>query len=356
MTFTRRPRAILTIAGDEIEGWLEIETEENEFSAPDSVRVTFGMGALPADRGPKWWSRIEDAEIEVFLGRPTDPKAFTTADLASVFVGQVDVVTLDWVERTITIDGRDKTGDLMDAKVSAKYVNLTASQIAEKIGAKYGLQVDATPTTTKAGRYYQIDHVDLQDERTEWDLLTSLAGHEGFVVYVSGRTLHFKERPGLDTTPTFLISRNEASATATESGNYEILRTERTLTVAGDISVKVRSWNAKQKKSFTKTASRGGRGGGKARRFEYTIPGLTADQAQKRADSILADLSRHAMRLSYEGPGRETLRISDIILLQGTGTDFDQPYYPERITRTISKDGGFRWSIDAKNRAAGEDE
>lgn len=352
---TRRPRAILLINGDEIDGWTEIETEENEYAAPDTVRVKIAMSGTQADRGPAWWAAVENAEIEVLLGRPTDPDSFTAADLTSVFVGRVDAVSLDWVERLIHLDGRDFTGELMDARASAKFVNLTSSQIAAQIGAKYGLAVEATPTSEKAGKYYEIDHVGLQDERTEWDLLNALAAHEGFVVYVSGRTLYFKERPSLDANPAFLITRHEATADATESGNYEVLTTERTLTVAGDITVKVHSWNTKQKKRFTKTARRSGRGGGKAHTYEYTIAGLTADQAQKRADAILVDLSRHAMRLHYEGPGRETLHISDIILLQGTGTAFDQPYYPERIVRVISKDAGLTWMIDAKNRATEDD-
>lgn len=352
MSILRHPRGALRVNGDDIEGWLSIETEENEFSTADTFRITLSMSGLPLDRGPKWWMETQKAEVEIFMGLPANPDAFGAGDLTSVFFGEVDAVEADWVARVINISGRDLTARLLDDKTSEKFVNLTASEIVEKFAAKHGLTPEVTKTTTKAGRYYQIDHVDLQDERTAWDIVSWLAHEEGFAAYVRGRTLYFGPRSTADDQPAFIITRREADQNEPERGNYTRLATYRDLGVAGDIHVTVKSWNAKQKKGFTRTA---GSGGGEAKRYSYTIPGLSPDQAKDKARAILDDLSRHALRLEYEGAGRVDLHVSQTILLQGTGTGWDQVYFPEAIRRTLNKGEGLSWSISAKNRATDDE-
>lgn len=354
MTFTRRPRGAITVNGEEVEGWLEIETEENEFSAPDSFRVSLAMAGLPLDRAAKWWSEIDSPEVEIFAGLPSDPDAYSSADLTSIFFGVADAVEFNWNERVIVVTGRDLTGRLIDDKTAEKFVNLTASEIVAKFAAKHGLEAEITATTEKAGKFYQIDHVDLQTDRTAWDLITWLAQREGFAAFVRGKKLHFGPRPTLDDAPAFIIRRSEATYEEPENGNFVRLATFRDLAVSGDIRVTVKTWNPKRKKAYTKTAS-AGRSGGQTKDYSYTVPGLTPDEAEARAKSILADLSRHALRLEYEGLARATLHIGEVILLEGTGTVFDQTYFPDLIVRRLSKSDGFTWTINAKNRAA-EDE
>lgn len=346
VSFIKRPRAVVTVNGDELPGWVSIDTEENEFTAPDTFRVIFAMSGLPSDRSAKWWSKLDKADIEIKAGFATGAEASSDA-LAPMFTGIVDDIDFDWVERTIVASGRDLTARMIDVKTTEKFVNLTSSAIAAKVAAKYGLSTNITATTTKAGRYYKTDHVDLQRERTEWDLITWLAHEEGFSTFVRGATLYFGPRPSLDDEIKFIIRRSEGTSERTEEGNYETLRTSRSLTVANDLKVTVKSWNAKQKKAFVKSATSGG---GDRQEYTYTIPGLTPDQAQKKARAILQDLSRHARRITYGSNGRLDLHIGDVVLLEGTGTEFDTVYIPEVIRRTITPDEGFSMEFDAKNR------
>lgn len=348
MTFSRRPRGAIKVNGDELAGWLYLETEENEFSAPDTFRATFAMAGLPADRAAAYWAAVKEAEVEFFMGKPADAANYTPEDLVSVFLGKVDDVDLDWTERTITISGRDLTAPMIDTKTSEKFVNLTSSAIVAKIAAKHGLEFDGETTTTKAGRFYEIDHVDINDQRTEWDLVTWLAREEGFSTFVQGRRLVFKPRDP-DASPAFIIRNTFADGERDPSSNYERLSTSRSLMLAGDLRVTVKSWHSKKKATFTKTAVRRGGGGGPRQDRTYTIPGLSPDEAQAKAEAILKDLSRHVMRLDYEGAGRETCHVSDTILLEGTDTLFDGIYFPAQIVRRISKDDGWTWRIEAKN-------
>jgi hypothetical protein len=62
--------------------------------------------------------------------------------------------------------------------------------------------------------------------------------------------------------------------------------------------------------------------------YSYSIPGLTPEQAQQRANQLLAELSRHEVRLAMSGPADNLLRKSDLIEFTGTGTASTRPTSP----------------------------
>ncbi|HQT43873.1 MAG TPA: hypothetical protein PLD79_07715 [Halothiobacillus sp.] len=43
-----------------------------------------------------------------------------------------------------------------------------------------------------------------------------------------------------------------------------------------------------------------------------------------------------------------------VVQLSGTQTSFDQLYYPDEITRSMSFDGGFHESVTARNHSASQ--
>ena len=344
----RQPRGLVKINGEVVTGWERFETEATEFYSPDTFSICFAMSKLPAGKGVDWFASQTSAEVELFAGFPPDPANFSAADLDSIFFGRVDEVDFDWVAMTIDLTGRDLTAPLIDHKTSEKYVNQTASQVAAKLAKTYGLATKITATKTKVGRYYEIDHVDLKSDRTEWDLLTYLARQEGFVVFVQGKTLHFQPRPNESQDP-WVIDYTPVANGSPPVSNVEALNTQRSLTVAKGIEVTVTSWNSKSKRAFKRKSVR--RGGGDLQKYAYTIAGLTPDEAQKRADKIRDEISRHERRLSFSGPADNVLTIADVIKLQGTGTAFDQVYYPESIQRSVAASGGYGWSVSAKNHS-----
>ena len=84
--------------------------------------------------------------------------------------------------------------------------------------------------------------------------------------------------------------------------------------------------------------------------YVYNIPNLTAEQAQAKAQAILEELSRHEMNIYAELPGDVLLTGQNLIKVEGTGTAFDQTYYPSSIVRRYSVHEGFHMTLTAKNQ------
>lgn len=129
----------------------------------------------------------------------------------------------------------------------------------------------------------------------------------------------------------------------------------RSLTVARDVTVRVISWNAKQKRAFTVTRSRGGARGASGRFYGsavhiFRMPGLTEEQGIREAERRLADITRHQRTVEAVGiPGDPSIDVRTILRLIGTGTSFDQDYSLDETQRRISFEAGFTMNLRARN-------
>ena len=85
--------------------------------------------------------------------------------------------------------------------------------------------------------------------------------------------------------------------------------------------------------------------------MEYTVvkPNMTANEAQKKAESLVQDISQHEVNLDAEMPGDDLLTPLTPVKVIGTGTAFDQIYYPASIQRRYSFDDGYRMTLRARN-------
>jgi phage protein D len=348
----RQPRGIVKVNGNLITGWLRFDADANVFHDPDKASITFAVRALPAAYGVDWWTATDNTDftLELFAGFPADPNSFSAGDLDSIFVGKVDEATVDWADGTLDVTCRDLSAPLLDNKASEKFVNQTASQVATKLASKYGLTANVTATTGKVGRFYARDHIDLQSDRTEWDLLTWLARQEGFVAYVKGRALYFGP-PTHDPDPYVIHYQQPSDTSGSPQINAASLKTTRVLTVARDISVVVSSYVHGDKKAYSRKAVRNKGHSKEVQVYSVTIPGLSPEQCQKKANELLAELSRHERRLEMSGPADNTLSVGQIIRLTGTGTDADQDYFPDSIHRQMELDNGYSWTVSAKNHS-----
>lgn len=458
-----RPRVAAFANGERLVGIAAWEVDNNTFYQADTFRLTLALSEQPADRGWAWWAGQTDIEVEIMAGYPVEPAIFNREDLVSLLIGYVDDIEIDPIANEIVMAGRDLTARFIDRKTIEKYQNLTASQVATKLAIEHGLTPVVTETKGTVGSYYQIDHVAIQDDRPQWDVLTYLAQVTGNVVYVKGRELHFEPKPGAEEkliTPApvdkealqkqldqvqaewraeiekvqalnhganadadrMVVARNTGdtagAAAAKAAGNEKIaqatatgdaarakykqreadlkaalakpdaapyivsnayvlrwqppiegqaspvfngmtLTLRRNLTVAKDVRVTVRSWNQKQKKGFTVTANRVkvknqttnrvARSNLPAQQYSFFFPNLTPDEAQKKANQLLKDISEHEMNLQTSMPGDPAISQATVLRLEGTGTAFDQQYYPASVQHSYSEGGGYRTSITAKN-------
>ena len=353
----RQPRGMVKVGGNVIQGWLDFEVDENAFREADTFRVTLALSALQAPYDEVWFASQTTMQVEVLAGLPADPNNYSSSDLDSLIIGNVDEVQYSPGDRTITLSGRDLTSLLIDAKTAEKWNNQTPSQIATTLANRHGLTPNVTPVTGLAGGFYQIDHAIPTQGQTEWDLLCWLAQQVGYVVYVDGNTLNFCPPPNQESNP-YPITWQAANSQQTFMSNATRIGFSRTLTVGKTVSVTVRSWNQQQRKAFSVSYPSGaagkikpGRATSPAQPYTYIIPNLTKDQAEKRAAAIYNDIIKNEMRLSADMPADNVLDVMHSIPVTGTGTVFDQTYYPESIQRRMSFDGGYRMTISAKNHS-----
>jgi len=366
----RAPRGIVQIAlslGGQLVPvpFVDLEVNNNTFYAADTFRVHLPVSGLPATLTLEMLLATQpDIYVECWAGFPSDPTSYTTGGLSRLIYGKADEVTWDMATNAMEISGRDLSSIFIDNKTEQKYPNLTSSQIVAKLAATAGLKANVVATGTKVGKYYDVDHVRLQDDRTQWDLLTYLAREEQYVVYVEGTTLNFIPQPKDSQTP-YQFTYSPAPTLGGSIGlNAENIKITHQKTLAKGVTVTVRSWNQNQSKTFTKKATashvnsglgKGGSGGsikGSPQNYSYTIANLTPDQAQQKANSLLAEISRHEIKAEIEGPADNALSRTDVIQITGTGTVVDtQVFHIASIVRTLSMADGYKWKVEAKNHS-----
>jgi hypothetical protein len=178
---------------------------------------------------------------------------------------------------------------------------------------------------------------------TEWDLLAFLARQEGFDVYVQGEVLYFQPATAAKDVAVSLRPQDVID-----------IRLERSLTLARDIEVVVKSWNSRQNSAFIQRARarrqrRAGGSDGQPQRYIFVRPNLTPDDALKLAERKLMELTRHERVIRIAMPGELSLSPRSMIALEGTASDFDQAYHIDVIERRFHHDGGLMQYIVARN-------
>ncbi|NOV25886.1 hypothetical protein E5S69_20500 [Cupriavidus necator] len=353
----RAPRGIVQISGEQVRGWESWTVSRNTYYQADTFRVKFAESLLTPERDAAWFSALTEGFVEVFGGFPLDPENYTETELDSLIYGRIDDIEYDPARRTIELIGRDLTAVFIDAKTSLQFQNLTSSQIAIKLAESHGLTADVTPTKELVGTYYARDHARMVEERSEWDLLTYLASNEGYLCYVKGKTLYFHPRPTDQGDPYVIRWEPPTDDRAARQANVQEMEFSRSLTVAKGVSVVVRSWNAKQKQGFTAYYPSKGKTiqAGKAVPFggvqvySFVFPGLTQDQATQKAIELHREITSHEMKFWARMPADNILDPTMMIQVEGTGTKFDQAYYPVSVTRQMSLSTGYSMRVEAKN-------
>jgi phage protein D len=353
----RQPRALVKINDTIVPGWIDFSVDSSSFYSADTFRVVFATSKLPDAFNVAWFSTITEAFVEVFAGFPDDPTNFTPADLSSLIYGRIDDIDFDPCGTSITLTGRDLTAAFIDTKLTEQWNNLTASGVAIQLAKKHGLTPQVTATTEIIGKYYQIDHVRINAERSEWDLLAWLAAEEGFVVYAKGHTLYFGLDPRTPETP-YLVKWQEPTDTvgySTMNGGRAKFR--RSLTVAKGVTVIVHSWNNKQKKGFDgyypsrPKAIQAGKASpfGNTQTYEFNVPGLTQQQAVARAQALYNQIIRHEVNMAYDAPGDDLLTPRVMIQTEGFPGNFNQTFYVDSVSREFSLSAGYSMHARAKN-------
>jgi len=350
----RKPRMKILCNGQPVGGALTFEVTNNSFYQADTFSATFSINADP-NFGPQWWGSqkpplLLDTQASLDGGKTWK----------SLLVGQVDHMALHMDAGMISVDGRDLTSYFIDTKTQETYANKTSSQIVEILAEKHGLTADVTPTTTLAGRYYGDDHErmtlnEFSRTTTEWNLMCSLAQHEQFDIWVEGTTVHFHPTTPPDSNPWELVWMPDGWVGNQPWMNGVKLTMERSMVMAKDVVVVVRSWNSLQEQGFTKWSPSSARinsvASGKDQQFSFVIPNLTAAAAQETANKLREQITQQERLVTIEAPADLIVGARNMLQITGTGSSWDQTYYVDWVRRSMSFEGGFPMTIHAKNHS-----
>lgn len=359
---TRFPRAKILISGVNFTNWETVTVTKNSHYVSDNWEISAPINGLSSPMDAAFFATQSDltADIQVGFSNPDG----SAGAMTSLVTGLVDAIDLDFVtadsQQMLKIRGRDYSGALIDSVVTQNYINLTSSQVAQRIVANHPqLTGNITATTTPIGRYFNGESSLQSKKITEWDLLTQLAQFENnFVVLIRGTTLYFGPEPMPKTDNPYTFKYVPPMDGQSLSANVLTLSCQRALTLARDVQVVVQSFSRATGKTVkaTVTASnklRANRTGNKAgtQIFTYNIPNLNKAQAQQQAQSLADLITKRERIIEINAPGDPTLTPDTVVQLTGTNTDFDQLYYVDRLTHTLNIDEGYTMLLRAKNHS-----
>jgi hypothetical protein len=366
----RQPRAIVQLGPigslAPVPGWVSWSVDNNSFYEADTFRIVYATSALPAAFDANFFSTQTEIFAQIFAGFPQNPANLQVAELTNLIFGRVDDIAYNPKTREITLTGRDLTAAFIDSRISDTFKNQTSSQVATMLAQAHGLGTsNIVATSALIGTYYTRDQVQLASNRSEWDLLAFLARQEGFVVFVQGQDLFFEPdpRPTNAANPYVIQWMPPSSSNGSPISNVTDLNFSRSLTVAKGISVTARSPNLVTGKAVVQSypTTPGTIGAGKSspfgavQQFFFTMAaGKTPTQVAAYAQKTYEDIISHEMKMTAHLPADDLLTVQTPVMVQGTGTAFDQLYFPRLITREMSPTDGYRMTVEAQNTSASE--
>lgn len=159
----------LIVNGRQFGGWKEIKITRSMKAIASGFSVSF------TDR----WT----AGSQPWIIRPGD-SCVLNIDAQTVIVGYVDSLntSLSSGERTISVDGREKTCDLVDCSVDAcEFLNLSLEQVARQLALTYGILVRNLSGVTRP-----IPTLAVSNGETVHQVLEKYARKEGVLLTSDG--------------------------------------------------------------------------------------------------------------------------------------------------------------------------
>ena len=176
----------MTIKDTPVSGLLQGDITTTNYFSADTFSLTLALPrAAPIDLSG--WASHPALYVTV-----TDASSPPSANLIT---GIADLLTIDPILRTISIEGRGSFGlasSTFDSQLD--FVNQTASEIVAAIAEDHGLAAQVTATSGNVGRYFgdgftKLSLGQFSRMRSDWDLMAQLARERDFDAFVQDTTL-----------------------------------------------------------------------------------------------------------------------------------------------------------------------
>ncbi len=386
----RHPIGKVTANGTALH-FTSFEVIQNAHHASDTFQVIIPLFDPKAPFDWVWWADQTDIEIEIMIGLADDNG--NPGTMTSLIVGPVDAVAMAPLSygynqgggrrgpsaevgagglvahaggpshptgSVLTIRGRDYSGQLQDSQMSQQFTgnNLSASKVIPQIVAQVPqLSVDMAAASDQIEDDYNGGGGRLFLNRSPWDVITALADHEGYKVRVQGRTVKVQPDTSPDTSNAFEIFYIPASGAGDSyqeaQSNCVTLRMSRALNIGKGIDVFVNAYDTSsgRRPSRKQAKVRNSKSTKTGPTYTFNRPGMSAAQAQKHAKAKAGQIAQFEREIEFQIPGDPAIKVDRAITLTGTGTKFDQSYFPDQIDHRYSVETGYAMEVRARNKS-----
>lgn len=332
------PTATLTIAGNIVQAE-DVSVHMSRDSKTDTMTAMIALyGQGPA---LSFWASTNPMPIQCTISDGGGAQA-------QLFDGNVDSVDVDFGAGKVSISARDKTAKMLDKKSGKKHLNKKPHEIVQAYASDNGIQCDADQITDKAGKAFQIDYVALMHRVSDWHAVQHVAETHGMTAYATQGKLYFKKIP--ESLPVYPVFFNPPTASGHGSSNLLRLTAKRNLQLGKSIKTTVHSWHHKDQKKYDGTHTE--QGSGDTLEYHLHHPGLSKDQADKRAKAHNAKATKHEIELSIEVPGDPSINARMNVSLNGTGSSFDQTHEIVTVEHKLNIQSGYVVSITTKTKSS----
>jgi phage protein D len=251
--------------------------------------------------------------------------------------GEITAIEPEMTEEgatTLVIRGYDKTHRLHRGKNTRDFIQMTDSDIVNKVLRDYS---DLTAQTDSTSEVHE--HV-FQDYQTDIDFLRERARRVGYYLYFQDGKLHFREKP------------EAGGSTAVLEWGVNLMNFQARLTTAEQVEdVEVHGWDVKQKQAImgksgflegiptVNRVTHGGKAaqsafGGTSIEVVNNCPVWTQAEADQFATSILEDRCHAFFTAEGSCLGNPAVRAGAEVEIKGVGERFSGRY---RITRAVHR-------------------
>lgn len=281
------------------------------------------------------------------LGAGTDASisVMTRGQTATLVTGEIDEVNFDYIHRTIHFSGRDKSAQLHEKITSEKWQNKKPSEIVQDLIGRVGLSGNVTASSVQAGKQLQQDFVKLSENVTFARVIHEMAQLDGMRWWV-GPDGQFNYVPYGSPQGSYSITINQDREPI--SSDCLDLKVCHNLQAGRPQSVTVKGWHPKKKQIFKYTSNV--EGAGPSRDYNYQVPTLTQDHAQRRAKSEATEKARHEITVNATVVGDPSVQAG--MGLQLNGSDFDQTFEIDTVHHDFGM-SGHRTHITARSPKSG---
>ena len=264
------------------------------------------------------------------------------AGAGELISGMLDTVDIDYIGTNIRVTGRDLSGQLHQMKIQKKFQNQTGSQIVEQVVGQAGLGANAMAASgLMAGKKVMQDWVKLADnipisflinelaefDGAKWGVINGMFNYAALGTIQGVYTINYDPGPYIKSNATRLNVRHNVQ-------------------VGGNVNVK--SWNSRDKQSYTGTSNVTGKGKGNS---TYNLPALDMAHTQQHAKARAAEMGRHAINVTATVVGDPSINAGMGLQLIGTGVD-DNVYEIDNIVHDFGM-SGYTMTITAKSMGSG---